>query len=132
MDYLLDTNHASRLLEGNNSISTKINTLKNSGSGFGISISILGELFFAVYASRRKDENLHQLKDFLDDVIIWDYDIPAAEEFGKIQAEQKAKGKPIPSIDAQIAAVARIHNLIILTADEHFDFVNGIKVENWL
>lgn len=132
MDYLLDTNHASRLLEGNNSISTKINALKNSGSGFGISISILGELFFAVYASRRKDENLHQLKDFLDDVIIWDYDIPAAEEFGKIQAEQKAKGKPIPSIDAQIAAVARIHNLIILTADEHFDFVDGIKAENWL
>lgn len=132
MDYLLDTNHASRLLEGNNSISTRINTLKNSGSGFGISISILGELFFAVYASRRKDENLHQLKDFLDDVIIWDYDIPAAEEFGKIQAEQKAKGKPIPSIDAQIAAVARIHNLTILTADEHFDFVDGIKAENWL
>lgn len=132
MDYLLDTNHASRLLEGNNSISTKINTLKNSGSGIGISISILGELFFAVYASRRKDENLHQLKDFLDDVIIWDYDIPAAEEFGKIQAEQKAKGKPIPSIDAQIAAVARIHNLIILTADEHFDFVDDIKAENWL
>jgi tRNA(fMet)-specific endonuclease VapC len=132
LDYLLDTNHASRLLEGNNSISAKINTLKNSGSGFGISISILGELFFAVYASRMKDENLHQLKDFLDDVIIWDYDIPAAEEFGKIQAEQKAKGKPIPSIDAQIAAVARIHNLIILTADEHFDFVDGIKAENWL
>ncbi|MEK6657536.1 MAG: type II toxin-antitoxin system VapC family toxin [Nitrospirota bacterium] len=132
MDYLLDTNHASRLLEGNNSISAKINAFKNSGSGFGISISILGELFFAVYASRRKDENLHQLKDFLDDVIIWDYDIPAAEEFGKIQAEQKAKGKPIPSIDAQIAAVARIHNLIILTADEHFDFVDGIKAENWL
>ncbi len=132
MDYLLDTNHASRLLEGNKSISTRINTLKNSGSGFGISISILGELFFAVYASRRKDENLQQLKGFLDDVIIWDYDIPAAEEFGKIQAEQKSKGKPIPSIDAQIAAVARIHNLTILTADQHFDFVYGINVENWL
>lgn len=132
MDYLLDTNHASRLLEGSKSISTKINTLKNSGSGFGISISILGELFFAVYASRRKDENLQQLKEFLDDVIIWNYDIPAAEEFGKIQAEQKAKGKPIPSIDAQIAAVARIHNLTILTADQHFDFVDSIRVENWL
>lgn len=132
MDYLLDTNHASKLLEGSSSISKRINTLKNSGSGFGVSISILGELFFAVYASRRKDENLLQLKEFLDDVIIWDYDISAAEEFGKIQAEQKAKGKPIPSIDAQIAAVARIHSLIILTADEHFDFVDGINVENWL
>ena len=110
----------------------RINALKNSGSRFGISVSILGELFFAVYASKRKEENLHQLKLFLKDVIIWDYDIIAAEEFGKIQAEQKAKGKPIPSIDTQIAAVARIHNVTVLTTDQHFNLVDGLNIENWL
>ncbi len=114
MDYLFDTNHVTKVLEGNESLSLRVSALQNSGSRFGISVSILGELFFAVYASKRKEENLHQLKLLLEDVIIWDYDIKAAEEFGKIQAEQKAKGKPIPSIDAQIAAVARIHNVIVL------------------
>ncbi len=132
MDYLLDTNHASKLLEGNESISLRVNALKNSGSRFGISMSIVGELFFAVYASRKKEENLRQLKGFMEDVIIWDYDITAAEEFGKIQAEQKTKGKPIPSIDAQITAVARIHNLTVLTTDQHFNVVEGLNVENWL
>lgn len=132
MDYLLDTNHASKLLEGSKSILNKINLLKNNGSRFGISVSILGELFFAVYASSRKDENLRQLRLFLDDIIIWGFDIIASEEFGKIQAEQKAKGKPIPSIDAQIAAVARIHNLTVLTADQHFSQINSLTIENWL
>ena len=91
MDYLLDTNHASKILEGNKSLSLKVNALKNSGSRFGISMSILGELFFAVYASKRKEKNLQQLKLLLQDVVLWDYDIAAAEEFGKIQAEQKSK-----------------------------------------
>ncbi len=132
MSYLFDTNHASKILEGNESLSLKVNALKNSGSRFGISVSILGELFFAVYASKRKEENLRQLKLFLEDVIIWDYDITAAEEFGKIQAEQKAKGKPIPSIDTQIAAVARIHNVTVLTTDQHFNLVDRLNIENWL
>ncbi len=132
MDYLLDTNHVSKLLEGNKSIVSKINSLKNSGSRFSISTSILGELFFAVFASSRREENLLQLKEFLGDIILWNFDATEAEEFGKIQAEQKTKGKPIPSIDAQIAAVARIHGLTVLTADQHFSLINSLSVENWL
>ena len=132
MDYLLDTNHASKILEGNKPLSLKVLALKNSDSRFGISMSILGELFFAVYASKRREKNLRQLKSFLDNVVLWDYNRAAAEEFGKIQAEQKAKGKPIPSIDAQIAAVARIHNVTVLTTDHHFHFVDGLITDNWL
>ena len=132
MDYLLDTNHASKLLEGNESIASKVNAFKNSGSRFSISTSILGELFFAVFASSRREENLLQLREFLGDIILWNFEGTAAEEFGKIQAEQKRKGKPVPSIDAQIAAVARIHGLTVLTADQHFSFINSLSVENWL
>ncbi|MEA3341312.1 MAG: PIN domain-containing protein [Chloroflexota bacterium] len=99
---------------------------------FGVSMTVLGELYYAVYASQRKQENLARLKAFLDSVILWEYDRPAAEEFGRIQAEQKTKGKPIPSSDAQIAAVARLHNLKILSNDRHFTFVSNLAIESWL
>ena len=132
MNYLFDTNHASKILEGDKPLSLKVGAFKNSGSRFSISMSILGELFFAVYASKRREKNLQQLKLFLEDVILLDYDIKAAEEFGKIQSEQKAKGKPIPSVDAQIAAVARIHNVTVLTTDQHFNLVDGLNIDNWL
>lgn len=41
-------------------------------------------------------------------------------------------GRKIPPIDAQIAAIARVHSLVVLTADRHFERVDGITVENWL
>ena len=131
-DYLVDTNHASKILEGEKKLKDRLQKTRDTGDTFGISITVLGELYYAVYASQRKQENLACLKAFLDSVILWEYDRPAAEEFGRIQAEQKAKGKPIPSSDAQIAAVARLHNLKILSNDRHFTFVSNLAIENWL
>ena len=60
------------------------------------------------------------------------FDEAAAQEYGRVQAEQKDKGRPIPSTDAQIAAVARLHELTVLTTDHHFDFVSGLTTANWL
>jgi len=131
-DYLVDTNHASKILEGEERLKTRLQKAKGTGNTFGISMTILGELYYAAYASQRKKENLTRLKTFLNSVILWEYDHPAAEEFGRIQAEQKAKGKPIPPSDAQIAAVARLHNLTILSDDQHFSFVSDLPVDNWL
>ncbi len=131
-DYLLDTNHATRLLSGSDPLRQRLQTVITMGERFGITHPVLGELFYAAYASQRRDENLHALRSFLADVWLWPYDEAAAEEFGRIQAEQKARGRPIPSIDAQIAAVVRLHNLVLLTADQHFQYVADLTVENWL
>lgn len=132
INYLVDTNHVSKILEGEKKLKSQLQKAKGAGDTFGISITVLGELYYAVYASRRKQENLAGLKALLHSVILWEYDHSAAEEFGRIQAEQKAKGKPIPSSDAQIAAVARLHNLRILSNDRHFTFVSNLAIESWL
>lgn len=136
-DYLVDTNHASKILEGEKKLKSRLQKAKGTEDTFSISMTVLGELFlgelyYAVYASQRKQKDLARLKAFLDSVILWEYDRPAAEEFGRIQAEQKVKGKPIPSSDAQIAAVARLHNLKILSNDRHFTFVSNLPIESWL
>lgn len=51
--------------------------------------------------------------------------------FGQIQAEQKVAGRPIPALDAQIAAVARTRGFILLTSDRHFGFVADLPVQDW-
>jgi len=131
-DYLVGTNHASKILEGEKKLKSRLQKAKGTEDTFSISMTVLGELYYAVYASQRKQKNLARLKAFLDSVILWEYDRPAAEEFGRIQAEQKVKGKPIPSSDAQIAAVARLHNLKVLSNDRHFTFVSNLPIESWL
>ena len=130
-DYLLDTNHASKIMAGDEDLKQHLENFRESGSKFGISMTVLGELYFAVFASKRKDENLNHLESFLNSILIWKYDKRAAKEFGKIQSEQKSKGCPIPPTDAQIAAVARAKNLTILSDNKHFTYVE-VPTESWL
>lgn len=131
-DYLLDTNHVTHLLGGTETIRQRLQAMTTTGQKFGISVTVLSELFYAAYASQRRDENLQALRAFITDVVLWPFDESAAEEFGRIQAEQKSKGRPIPPLDAQIASVARLHHLTLLTADHHFQFIDNLTVENWL
>lgn len=131
-DYLIDTNHAGRLMANDPVLVERLRLSESSGNVFVISMTVVGELYYAVYASRHQAMNRRNLLRLLDAIRIYPFDRASAEEFGHIQAEQKAKGRPIPPMDAQIAAVARQHALIVLTADKHFGLIEGIRVENWL
>ena len=68
----------------------------------------------------------------MDHIPLLGFDVIAAEEYGRIKAELKAKGRPIPGTDAQIAAIARLHDLTVLSDDRHFQYVDNLRVESWL
>jgi predicted nucleic acid-binding protein len=87
-DYLLDTNHATQLLGGNESLRQRVQAAAVSGDTFSISMTVLGELYYAAYASRRRDENLQAVRAFAADVLLHAFDESAADEFGRIQSEQ--------------------------------------------
>ena len=129
--YLLDTNHAAWLMSQQEPIVARVRQARAAGGQFGISVTVLGELYYAVYASQRRAENQGRLQRLAGALLLWPFDALAAQEFGRIQAEQKAKGRPIPPLDAQIAAVARVNDLILLTDDRHLTFVDGITIESW-
>ena len=130
--YLMDTNHASRLMGGVEPILSRVRHNIARGSAFFLTITVVGELYYAVYASRQLDNNLMRLQALRALVPTLPFDEAAAQEYGRIQAEQKTKGRPIPGTDTQIAAVARLYGLTVLTADRHFRFVSGLTVDNWL
>ena len=130
-NYLLDTNHASWLMAQQGPIVARMRQAQATGDQFGISVTILEELYYAVYASQQNAENMRRLQLLDRALLVWPFDTLTAKEFGRIQAEQKAKGHPIPPLDAQIAAMARVNDLIILTDDRHFTFVDNIAIENW-
>ena len=60
-DYLLDTNHASRILDGSEPVTTRIEAVAKAGHRFGISVTVLGELYFAAHASQRRVQNLQAI-----------------------------------------------------------------------
>jgi tRNA(fMet)-specific endonuclease VapC len=128
--YLLDTNHVSAIFKKQAHVFSRISA--SSQSEFGVSLPTIGELWFMVFNSARIAQNTADLQRVLTDFRPWDFHGGAALEFGRIKSELKRTGRPIPDVDVQIAAVARVNGLILLTADAHFNAVAGLTVENWL
>ncbi len=51
--------------------------------------------------------------------------------FARLAAQQDRKGRPVPSNDLWIAALACEHRLPILSRDAHFRFIDGVDVLTW-
>jgi tRNA(fMet)-specific endonuclease VapC len=130
--FLFDTNHAIAHLNADPRLVPHMEAAKHAGESFSIPTVVLGELYFGAYASQRVTENLAKLAAFTATLPIHELDAATAEEFGRLKAEQRLKGKPIPTADAQIAATARRRGLVLLSDDAHFEGIAGLVVQNWL
>ncbi|HMS75434.1 type II toxin-antitoxin system VapC family toxin [Gordonia sp. (in: high G+C Gram-positive bacteria)] len=54
------------------------------------------------------------------------FDIAAADYYGDIVAGRERDGRPIGSADAQIAAIARVHDAIVATRDSNGFLRTGV------
>ena len=74
-----------------------------------------------------------RVEEFLSEVPVLPFDVPADSEYGGIRAELEAAGRPIGSNDLLIAAHARAWAATVVTANAGaFRRVPGLNVENWL
>ena len=128
--YLLDTNHAGTLLDERAPLWERLATFDRRE--FGLCRPSVGELWYMVFNSARKRANRGRLEALLAQFDIWEFDEKAAIEFGKLRAELRVAARPIPIFDVLIASIARVNELVLLTADRHFDSIRGLTVENWL
>jgi len=94
--------------------------------------SVCRRIVFHGFNSTRVSENRKSLELLMRPFRIAPFDSNSAIEFGRIQAELRKLGKPIPAVDVQIAAIARAHAFVLLTADAHFGVVESLQHANWL
>ena len=85
-----------------------------------------------IFKSSQPAANEQKLQTMIGQFIVYPFDQTAARQFGRVVTELRRIGRPIPPIDMQIAAIALANDLILLTADRHFDHVAGLKHENWI
>jgi tRNA(fMet)-specific endonuclease VapC len=131
LKYLLDTNICVYLLNGNSA-------LKNRAAELGISSivlcnSVLAELYFGAYNSRKTAENLQRIGRFKKNLTVFSDSEESAVLFGKIKADLKSKGHVIEDFDILIASIAMSNDCIVVTNNEkHFSRIEGLQTENWL
>jgi len=128
--YLLDTNHAGSLLRPQPVLVAKMRAAPDAT--FSLCLPSIGELWHMVYNSSRIADNHQKLEALLQRFAICEFGHLAAREFGRLLTDLRRSGQPLPAIDIQIAAIALVDDLTLLTADRHFDKVPHLRHENWL
>ena len=71
------------------------------------------------------------IESFLANTAILPWDSAAAQAYGSLRAEQERKGRPFSAEDLMIVAHALSLGLVLITNDQAFRFVDGLKTEDW-
>lgn len=94
---------------------------------------VLFELHYGILKSARAEQNATLLSTFLTlDFDSWPFEAEDAEEAGDIRATLEQAGTPIGPYDVLIAAQARRHDAVLVTANtREFSRVPGLRLEDW-
>ena len=134
MNYLLDTNHWSFIQRQNQFVLARLQTLPGEATIY-MPVIAQAELLAGielVTGEKRKSE----LRTLYEQVIADATDIlpitsEVAEQYADIFATLRRSGRPIGTNDIWIAAIARAHNLTLVSNDNHFQYVTGLALEDW-
>ena len=90
------------------------------------------ELQYGAKISKRYEENLNELKKFLNSLNIFSFDYKSSEEASSIFADLKKIGKIIGIKDILIAGICRSNKLDLITKNvRHFQNIEGLKIEGF-
>ena len=92
----------------------------------------LGELYFGAQGSpSRSAAALADVDTLAASMAILGVDATTARFYGRLKNDLKGKGLAIPDNDLWIAATAVQYGVTLAARDVHFDWVDGLNVEQW-
>ena len=124
---LLDTNVVIALFEQERSAQDGLSRVED----YYVPSIVLGELYYGAEWSGRPKENVARTDRFAAASKVLVPDVESARQYGAIRNALRGKGKPIPDNDIWVAAIARQHDLKLVTRDAHFREIEGLTTEDW-
>ncbi len=132
MLYMLDTDTCSYIIRNRpESIKEKLEEVESEHT-IGLSSVVVSELFYGAYKKGSR-KLVRLVESFVNYFEIYDYDLNAAVEYGKLMAELESKGITIGAYDLQIAAHAISLSAILITNNlKEFKRIEGLRAESWI
>ncbi len=124
---IVDTNALSAMADGDDELEKVLRIVK----AVVLPVITLGEYRYGIRQSRNRAKYERWLDDLILSCRVLDLDERTTKHYAEVREELKRSGKPIPANDVWIAALARQHELPILSRDRHFDFVSQVKRIGW-
>lgn len=129
--YLLDTNVCIRYLNGKSDAVIKRMRELSPDSIFLCSV-VKSELLAGAYKSTSSKKILSRLMYFFEMFSSYPFDDAAADIYGKVRSVLESKGLIIGPYDLQIASIALVHDLVLVTNNtKEFKRISGLKLEDW-
>ena len=128
--YLLDTNTVSYAIQGR-SHSLRTRLAASPLDEMVISVFTQAELLYGLARKPQAIKLRSEVEKFLRDLQILSWDSAAATTYGNLRAAQEKKGRPLSHEDMMIASHALSLRLTLVTHDQAFSFVDGLKTEDW-
>ena len=127
MRVLLDVNAYSMLGRGHQQVAELVRRAED----VLMSAVVVGELMYGFRRGTRFEQNVADLHSFLENPYVSFVPVGpvTADRYSIIAASLRAKGRPIPTNDIWIAAHVMETGADLVSADSHFEHVDGIA---WL
>ena len=124
MRILLDSNAYTLMTRGNQAVLQIVSEAEE----VLMSAIVMGELMHGFFYGARLEHNMGILRSFVDNSRVTTIDVTpvTADRYGRIAAALWAKGRPIPTNDMWIAAHAMETGAELISADHHFEQVDGL------
>ncbi|MBI4704189.1 MAG: type II toxin-antitoxin system VapC family toxin [Deltaproteobacteria bacterium] len=131
MTYLLDTNACVHILNGT-SAPVASRFARQCPATVRLCSVVKAELLYGARKSARVASTLAALERFFAPLASLPFDDDCAAEYGLLRADLERAGTPIGANDLMIAAIARHHDLAVVTHNvDEFSRVVGLRVEDW-
>jgi len=128
--YLLDTNICIFAMRDEYGVNEQLEEI--SRKKFYVADVTVMELRFGAYKSKRKEENLRVVNDFLSKVSIVPF-AAAIDAFCQEKLRLQRLGTPIEDYDLFIGCAAKVAGLTMVTDNvQHLSRIEGLEVENWI
>ena len=126
---MLDTNAASGLVKGQPKVTARFKAEAPDRVCF--SAVTKGEVLFGV-ARRPEARRLRvAVNEFLAAIDVLPWTSATARRYATLRAGLERQGRPLSALDLMIAAHAAEHDMTLVTHDDAFGTVPGLRVEDW-
>ena len=124
---ILDTNAISALISGDPQLAAVLEVALRHH----LPVIALGEYRFGLRASKYRREIEPLLERLEQESHVLAVTAATTQIYADVRHELKLAGQPIPENDVWLAAIARQHDLPIVSRDAHLRRVKGITVIGW-
>ena len=128
---ILETTFALDFLKGNENAIAKMHSLVEENVSLEITTPTIFELWGGLAQLGKGEKEREKMISFIKGLTVYHFDEESAKIGGIIDGELIKRGLKIDPEDSMIAGIAIKNNKKVLTRDEHFIRIEGLKVERY-